>query len=92
MGDAQEIVSKFLSREETYGQLLISIAEYEKRIERLKKENEDLAHSLDHLKSDINGLERPPNIKKQSMEADVITLAYFPLKLSKRLRNITKIW
>jgi len=65
-----EIVNKFLSREETYGQLLISIAEYEKRIEKLKKENEDLNHNLDHLKSDLNGLERP-NIKKQSIETEV---------------------
>ena len=77
VGDAQEIVNKFLSREETYGQLLISIAEYEKRIERLKKENEDLSHNLDHLKSDLNGLERP-NIKKQSIEADVIIISFLP--------------
>lgn len=70
IGDALEIVNKFLSREETYGQLLISIAEYEKKIERLKKENEDLSHNLDHLKTEINALERP-NIKKQTMEADV---------------------
>jgi len=81
VGDAQEIVNKFLSREETYGQLLISIAEYEKKIERLKKENEDLSHNLDHLKSDINGLERP-NIKKQSIETDVFIL-YQKIFLSK---------
>ena len=70
-----------MSREETYGQLLISIAEYEKRIEKLKKENEDLNHGLDHLKSDINGLERP-NIKKQSIETDVI---FFTIELHKNL-------
>jgi len=47
--DAGEIVQKFLNRENTYSHLLISISEYEKKIQNLRKKNEELKaeeHSL----------------------------------------------
>ena len=37
INEANEIVHKFLNREQTYSQLLNTIADYEKRIEDLKK-------------------------------------------------------
>ena len=40
--DANEIVRKFLGREQTYSHLLISIAEYEKKIDFIRRNNEDL--------------------------------------------------
>ena len=41
-----QIVKKFLTRESTYSHLLISIAEYEKKIENFKTENDDLRSKL----------------------------------------------
>jgi len=49
LADTREIVNKFANREQTYSELLISIAEYEKRISELRKVNESLkakAHSI----------------------------------------------
>ena len=39
---AEDIVSKFMQRDQSYGNLLASISEAERRIVLLKKENEDL--------------------------------------------------
>jgi hypothetical protein len=47
-----------LNSENTYSQLLISIAEYEKRIETLKKLNEDYKIKLEKLKSENSALDK----------------------------------
>lgn len=39
--DVQEIVHKFLTRESTYAQLLSAVSENEKKLEVLRKENEE---------------------------------------------------
>jgi hypothetical protein len=46
-------VQKFLNRESTYSHLLLSISDYEKKIENLKKCNEELRVKLHKLKSEI---------------------------------------
>ena len=48
--DAKEIVNKFVNREQTYSELLISIADYERKIDELKKVNDGLKNKLDGLK------------------------------------------
>ena len=44
--DIQEIVRKFLSREQIYNQLLISVNEYEKKIEAIKSANSTYLQTL----------------------------------------------
>lgn len=50
LGDAREIVNKFINREQTYSELLISIADYERKIEGLRKINEQLKGKIHTLK------------------------------------------
>lgn len=63
ISEANEIVHKFLNREQTYSQLLISIADYEKRIEDLKKQNDELKNKLDKLKSEVQPIEKTDSSK-----------------------------
>lgn len=47
--DVQEMVNKFLTREQTYAQLLTAVNENEKKVEHLREENdkkEEILHSL----------------------------------------------
>ena len=50
--DVQEMVRKFLTREQTYSQLLINVSESERHIDKLKKDNEELRGRLHDLKID----------------------------------------
>lgn len=48
-GDVQEMVHKFLTREQTYAQLLITISENEKKLDKLRQQNdkkEEILHIL----------------------------------------------
>lgn len=44
-------MSRFANREQTYSELLISIADYERKIDSHKKENEELNSKMNALKS-----------------------------------------
>lgn len=57
VSDASEIVEKFLTREKTYGELLASISEYEKRISELNKKKEESTRKLEDLKYQMNSME-----------------------------------
>ena len=46
----QDIVHKFLTREQTYSQLLIAIGEAEQRIDEAKARNEELVDKVHRLK------------------------------------------
>ena len=50
--DVQEMVKKFLTREQTYSQLLVKVSEFERHIENLKKDNDVLRERLHELKID----------------------------------------
>lgn len=54
--DFQAIVKKFLSRENTYCQLLAAVTESEKAREQLKGENEKYHNELRNKKIDLDGL------------------------------------
>ena len=47
VGDVQEIVHKFVTREITYAQLLTAVNENEKKLDYLRREND---HDRDELK------------------------------------------
>lgn len=48
--DINELVSKFLNREQTYSELLVAVADSESRIDKLRRENELLRTRLNELK------------------------------------------
>ena len=51
------MVKKFLTREETYSQLLVNVKESDTKIEKLKKDNEHLRSVLHELKIDSEAAE-----------------------------------
>lgn len=52
--DVQEIVKKFLTREQTYSQLLNNVNTSETKTEQLKKDNDELRNRLQELKIDTS--------------------------------------
>lgn len=55
--DVQEMVKKFLTREQTYSQLLVKVSEFERHIEQLKTDNDVLRDRLHTLKIDSQAAE-----------------------------------
>ena len=51
-GDVQEMVHKFVTREQTYAQLLGRVSENEKKLDRLRLENDKKEETLRILKID----------------------------------------
>lgn len=47
-----------MTREQTYGELLASIAEYEKRIAELNKNKEESSRKLEDLRYELNSMEQ----------------------------------
>jgi hypothetical protein len=63
--DVQEMVKKFLTREQTYSQLLVKVSEFERHIEQLKTDNDVLRDRLHTLKIDSQAAEGDtPGIEK----------------------------
>lgn len=56
--DTKEMVNKFVNREQTYSELLISIADYEKKIAHSQKVNEQLKATIQSLKDRNQPIER----------------------------------
>lgn len=50
--DVQEMVKKFLTREQTYSHLLVNVSESERKTDKLKKDNDELRNRLHELKID----------------------------------------
>lgn len=71
MTDIHSIVQKFLTREQTYSQLLVNVADGERKIDNLKKENEELMNQLHELMIDKDGV--TVEGKKQFPEIDELT-------------------
>ncbi len=53
--DVQEIVHKFLTREQTYAQLLGAVSDNEKKFESLRRENDEKREELRRLQIDYEG-------------------------------------
>jgi len=71
--DIHSIVHKFLTREQTYSQLLVNVAESERKIDSLKKENEELMSELHGVMMDKDGVQGEskkqfPEIERLSTE------------------------
>ncbi|CAD8080787.1 unnamed protein product [Paramecium sonneborni] len=73
ISDANEIVQKFIGREQTYAHLLISISDYEKKINILKQENQELKNNFNHLKQEYSDLDKEflvENHKQRNEQTD----------------------
>jgi hypothetical protein len=79
MTDIHSIVQKFLTREQTYSQLLVNVAESERKIDTLKKENEELMNELHDVMIDKDGTDKDagkglyPEIEELSNEINDLT-------------------
>ena len=76
--DVQEMVKKFLTREQTYSSLLVNVSESESKTDKLKKDNDELTSRLNELKMDSeqtaqNGEEVDPLQKFQ--DEDIIEMS-----------------
>lgn len=72
---AEEIVEKFINRDETYGNLLYSIAEAEKKIAAYKRKNEYLRTKDSQLKDAMNELERPSKKTEFDLSKEIKAVA-----------------
>jgi len=68
--DANVIVSKFIGREQTYAHLLISISDYEKKIEGLKTENVDLTSAYKTLRQEYIDMDKEFNVESSKSKED----------------------
>ena len=66
--DVSEIVNKFLTREQTYSQLLMAVSDYERKIDKLRKDNEFYWEELHDLQIENEGNEEDAAQKKKKRE------------------------
>lgn len=70
----QEMVRKFLTREQTYSQLLMNVSESERHIDKLKKDNEELRGRLHELKIDAGESGANAGAGSMMMDEEIIEL------------------
>ncbi|CAD8137786.1 unnamed protein product [Paramecium pentaurelia] len=68
--DANDIVQKFLGREQTYAHLLISISDYEKKINALKNENQELLTQFSSLKQQYTDMDKEFQVETYRQKED----------------------
>ena len=76
------MVRKFLTREQTYSQLLMAVSESERKIDKLKKDNEELRSRLHDLQIDTTAGSEV-NDKGQPTDEEII-------EMNNQLSNINK--
>ncbi|KAM3147750.1 hypothetical protein pb186bvf_000078 [Paramecium bursaria] len=69
--DANEIVQKFLGRESTYAHLLISISDYEKKIELFKSENAELQQTYNRLRQEYVDMDKELFVESYKQKEDL---------------------
>ena len=85
MSDVQEVVHKFLTREQTYSQLLMAVSENERKIDNLRKENDTWREKLHELQMQNNGEE------KKAYAPELTSLDNKIIQLSKKLEKYEEI-
>lgn len=87
LSDVQEIVNRFLTREQTYAQLLSQVADNEDKIDRLRGDNEQWRNELHDLQIKASGI---TDIEKRS-RAQNPDLHELDLNIIKKTREKDKI-
>ncbi len=73
--DVQEMVRKFLTREQTYSSLLKTVSESEAKIDHLKKSNEELRAQLHELTLDsANSQDKSKDAAAVDNDSDIIMM------------------
>lgn len=67
-------MQKFLTKEQTYAQLLKAVSENEKRLDNLRRDNEDKREELHHLQINLNQIaaNNGPPPKERSKSQPVV--------------------
>jgi len=75
LSDVQDIVNRFLTREQTYSQLLNQVADNEDKIDRLRADNDKWRSKLQELQIKNSGgvdlVKRTKNINPELHELDI---------------------
>lgn len=66
--DVNEIVHRFLTREQTYSQLLMNVSENERKIEKLRKDHEETGAKLHELQMQDDNDQNKANKNKTNRE------------------------
>jgi len=73
--NVQELVTRFLTREQTYNQLLQSVNDADRKTEQLKRDNEELSARLHELKiGAAGGEDNEPADKQFADDEDIVEM------------------
>ena len=89
---AEDIVKKFMLRDESYGNLLASISEAERRIAALKRENEELNERERRAEEVAVDLDKPMKRNSISLEEDYKRVAKMTQMTLKSERAEEELW
>lgn len=80
--DIQDILERFLTKEHTYAQLLSAVAEFEHKLEKLKRENEIMRKELQEFQLEEGGSTRViySEIEKTEQQLALLNKSYAGLK------------
>jgi hypothetical protein len=87
LSDVNEIVHRFLTREQTYSQLLMAVSENERKIDNLRVDHESHATRLHELQMDND--EDQNNFKKKSLD-DGKPFSPQIVELDKKIKVLSK--
>lgn len=73
--DVQEMVKRFLTREQTYSALLINVSESDAKMDRLKKQNDELRARVHELKIDSESIQNSTQDSMNKFQDDDIISA-----------------
>lgn len=74
ISDPNEIIRKYIGREEIYGQLLISIANSERTLEELKQKHEVICNDKKQLQQELMRLEKPPVDQRREQHKEEVRI------------------
>ena len=77
ISDPNDIIRKYIGREEIYGQLLMSIAASEKKLEDLKSNYEQICEDKKVLNEELLRLEKPPVDERRLEDVDEVNKISF---------------
>jgi hypothetical protein len=85
--DVQEIVERFLTREQTYNEFISGVSEAEKKLETLKQQNAQAREELLHMQFDENGGARALYQEVEELETQQTHLAKESTAVKEKLKK-----
>jgi len=72
--DVQDLVKKFLTREQTYSSLLVNVSESEGKTDKLKKDNDELRMRLNELQIDSESNQNADDAASKFQDEDILEM------------------